>query len=47
MNKWNFKDIQKGIKEIFPELKDETIKEAGEMIMRIKPEEKSQEDVDL
>ena len=41
MNRWNFKDVQKGIKEIFPELKDETITEASKMIMKTKPEEKS------
>ncbi len=33
INKWDFHDIQKGIKDVFPEIKEEIIKEASEMII--------------
>lgn len=41
MNKWNFKDIAKSVKETFPELDDKVIKKAQNMILHYKPKENS------
>ncbi|MEK6898575.1 MAG: hypothetical protein AABW79_00580 [Nanoarchaeota archaeon] len=39
MDEWNFKDVQKSIKEIFPKIDEDNVKIASTKIMALEPEE--------